>query len=760
MYRFIILLIAICIGMMNHINAFVVKSIDELKNDISARTNSRMDKNNNPCALIRLNLPTLDQLTFGNMVVGEVTQLPGEYVLYLSPDTKQLTYSVKGVQNTIDFSDYNIDIEGKKTYRIILKEDNAPTAAFTSAYITANYDNQIVLVDGIPMGETPVLIESIEPGQHTIGIPNTNGITMKDTTVLISNGIKNNIRLTLHQEESETIPISIKGWGEGYAEVGWGLYNEIKNGKKGLFDYTGKQIIPCRYDYILSSDYGARDIYYVGINNPIKEGYYLMGLYSEQNGEILPCQYDKVYELIDDYNFAVIKDGKCGIVDSNGKFIVPIEYDFYPLDALSISGNKDSWYSVVIQDHKKGVINNYGNLVIPIQYEDIKIRWNRSSNTPYFIVKKKTAVQGGDIIRMGVLDLNDEWIISPDFYSIDPGHNSDTFIFEERAGGRKGLIDRFGNKKYLPAEYSRLDYAGNNYYTVYKQGAGFGLVDGNFNLKSNNFYDTYGNSAPHFSNHFLCVGKNNNVFINTLGQEVINGDTQNFKYVELKGDDPITDWDNLDFNKVAYFKVTGNDDTEGIYDINGNVIIPTGTYVSAERYIEDSKPYYVLKTKDGESIFSDSNLNTIFSIPNDADLVIERVKDGIVLVKGVGESNLGEKIYASTDGEILFSEIITRNIAYETEQTGENYIEDNDEVEDSNEFGYTYGQAIHEEMDQEPIKDGLGFVQIGDRYGFIDKNGKFPIPLIYTAVTPFRNGVTFVRDQVGNWHKIYRKDLK
>ncbi|MDE5607968.1 MAG: hypothetical protein K2I64_03440, partial [Muribaculaceae bacterium] len=133
MYRFILLLIAIRIGMTSHINAFLVKSIDELKNDISARTNTRVDDMNNPCAIIRLQLPSIGLLDFGNMVVGEVTRRPGEYILYVSPSAKQLTYSYNNIENTINFADYDIDIEGKKTYRIILKDDETYTTSNTSA---------------------------------------------------------------------------------------------------------------------------------------------------------------------------------------------------------------------------------------------------------------------------------------------------------------------------------------------------------------------------------------------------------------------------------------------------------------------------------------------------------------------------------------------------------------------------------------------------------------------------------------------------
>ena len=56
--------------------------------------------------------------------------------------------------------------------------------------------------------------------------------------------------------------------------------------------------------------------------------------------------------------------------------------------------------------------------------------------------------------------------------------------------------------------------------------------------------------------------------------------------------------------------------------------------------------------------------------------------------------------------------------------------------------------------------EGFGIVGIGGRYGYINTDGKVVVPLVYTAVTPFLNGVAYVRDENNNWLKIYAKDIK
>ena len=65
-----------------------------------------------------------------------------------------------------------------------------------------------------------------------------------------------------------------------------------------------------------------------------------------------------------------------------------------------------------------------------------------------------------------------------------------------------------------------------------------------------------------------------------------------------------------------------------------------------------------------------------------------------------------------------------------------------------------------EKINSFTASEGYGIVGIGGRYGFINTSGKVVVPLIYTAVTPFLNGVAYVRDKNNKWTKIYSKDLK
>ena len=87
--------------------------------------------------------------------------------------------------------------------------------------------------------------------------------------------------------------------------------------------------------------------------------------------------------------------------------------------------------------------------------------------------------------------------------------------------------------------------------------------------------------------------------------------------------------------------------------------------------------------------------------------------------------------------------------------SGAKLIEEDNAEEDHSDDSFDI-TTIFEER---PISEGLAILSVGDRFGFIDNKGNVKVPLKYTAVTPFENGIASVRDQNGKWMKIYKKDL-
>ena len=128
---FIIFLI-VCSFLTVHAQEMTVKSMQVQPMDLSARVNGRMDHNNEPCALIKVELAVPDAVFEGN-IVGTVERHVNEYWVYMTAGSKTLyvkhplMLSVK-----VTFSDYNIfTLEGRQTYHLILSA-SLPVFAQTS----------------------------------------------------------------------------------------------------------------------------------------------------------------------------------------------------------------------------------------------------------------------------------------------------------------------------------------------------------------------------------------------------------------------------------------------------------------------------------------------------------------------------------------------------------------------------------------------------------------------------------------------------
>ena len=104
-----------------------------------------------------------------------------------------------------------------------------------------------------------------------------------------------------------------------------------KNGKYGLIDFSGKEILPAEYSNIYSLS---------GIQKSIvieKDG--LKGIVNSALGDIVvPCEYTEIVSLektTADNGYIVTTDGRVGIVSGTGKEIIPCNYQ----EIMSVTGN-------------------------------------------------------------------------------------------------------------------------------------------------------------------------------------------------------------------------------------------------------------------------------------------------------------------------------------------------------------------------------------------------------------------------------------
>lgn len=131
------------------------------------------------------------------------------------------------------------------------------------------------------------------------------------------------------------------------------------DGKYGMIDKFGNEIIPCQYKSILNS---RKDIV------EVKTSLGLVGWIDKRGKLIFPCMYKDI-DYLQDYNLICLVDDfhKYALTDSSGIPITQFVYD-------SINkpfGYKGSKFLHVRKNGKMGVINNLGKEVVPCVYDSV-----------------------------------------------------------------------------------------------------------------------------------------------------------------------------------------------------------------------------------------------------------------------------------------------------------------------------------------------------------------------------------------------------
>lgn len=225
-----------------------------------------------------------------------------------------------------------------------------------------------------------------------------------------------------------------------------------KDGKYGMINLAGKQLVPCEYDEITAIE---------NIKNAIKvkkDG--KIGVVDSEGKVILPTQYAEVTNLGKDNKEGFIvkaENGKYGVVDYSNQAVLEAKYDAIE----NIHGNdryvikqagkqilvkKDgtevlnSGYDeikeilknidngiIYTKSGKYGIMKTTGEVTIPAEYEELK-----EAKTGVFIAK-----QNG---KYGIINLQKEIKIEANYLSISYNEKADLYI-AEKADYENDIID-------------------------------------------------------------------------------------------------------------------------------------------------------------------------------------------------------------------------------------------------------------------------------------------------------------------------------
>ena len=169
------------------------------------------------------------------------------------------------------------------------------------------------------------------------------------------------------------------------------------------------------------------------------------------NKLVIPCEFQQVWNLVDEGYFRVMKNGKTGVYHLDKGIIIPPEYD----QIWDFKNDK----ARVTKNGKVGYFGRSGEVIIPCKYQQI---WD-------FRDGRARVLRDG---KIGYIDENGVEIIPCKYQEIDRFDNGKAKVIRD---GKIGLIDESGNE-IIPCEYQKIMPFENNRAKVVKDGY-VGFID-------------------------------------------------------------------------------------------------------------------------------------------------------------------------------------------------------------------------------------------------------------------------------------------
>ena len=183
------------------------------------------------------------------------------------------------------------------------------------------------------------------------------------------------------------------------------------------------------------------------------------GLINLEGKELLPCEYDSITTIAGVKNSLILKqNNKVGLVNNNGTIIVPAEY----AEVKAIDNNYENGYIVKTADSKFGVIKSAGGIALENKYEDIKNIVDNSNYIAKIDGVWKVVAEDGTTYLEGKVDNATEM------------HAGDVITKQD---GKFGVMNIATQLK-IPFTYDSLTYMFDDKYIASKDGK-FGIINTN-----------------------------------------------------------------------------------------------------------------------------------------------------------------------------------------------------------------------------------------------------------------------------------------
>ena len=297
-------------------------------------------------------------------------------------------------------------------------------------------------------------------------------------------------------------------------------YTAYENGKFGVINNEGTIVIEPMYDELISIPNNEKDIFVCVYDVNDIDGTYKTKVINEKNEEILEG-YDKI-EAIDNYDskqniwyedsvLRVNKNGKYGLIDFEGKEVLPCEYD--EITALkSIKSN-----IIVKKAGNVGLVNEKGQTIIPVAYKDI-ITLKEGYKNEYIIINENN--------QYGLINTSGQVLIEPKYENIKYLNSSSMFAVREE--GIWKLINTEDGNIIIDGGYQDIKEAKNDNIVVMKDGK-YGIINTN---KEEKIAPQYEDLKYAFSIYYIAKKDGKYGIINLENQEIIPFEYISMVYVE------------------------------------------------------------------------------------------------------------------------------------------------------------------------------------------------------------------------------------
>lgn len=186
-----------------------------------------------------------------------------------------------------------------------------------------------------------------------------------------------------------------------------------------------------------------------------KDGEY--GLINFEGKEVLPCDYDEITALKGvTNNLLVKKDGKVGLVNEKGQTIVNTEYK----DIKTLKEGYKNEYIIVNDNNQYGIISTTGTVIIEPKYEDVKYL----NNSEMFAIK--------DAGVWKLINKDNQILIDGGYDNIIEAKGENVVV---EKGGKYGVVTTKNEEK-IPVEYEQIKYTFSIYY-IAKTGGKYGIIN-------------------------------------------------------------------------------------------------------------------------------------------------------------------------------------------------------------------------------------------------------------------------------------------